>query len=161
MDERKASATVNVQDEVQPSEPVVDAQDGGVNLRLLAGLVAIPVVAAALIFGAMQWRQSNEMVQGPVVVDGKVIDSDLVLRLDPVVAMSDENYAETIAAVEAVDGVASVVFSPSPIVQGIVPDAPTLSYGDDLLLVTIDESATKAEVSSDISGLQGVLEIQD
>lgn len=152
---------MNVQDEVQPSEPVVDAQDGGVNLRLLAGLVAIPVVAAALIFGAMQWRQSNEMVQGPVVVDGKVIDSDLVLRLDPVVAMSDENYAETIAAVEAVDGVASVVFSPSPIVQGIVPDAPTLSYGDDLLLVTIDESATKAEVSSDISGLQGVLEIQD
>lgn len=130
------------------------------NPWLIAGLVAVPLVAAvAVIFMLLFARSSSSEVDlGNVTVEE--IDGDIVAVLEPVEVLVDAELDATIAAVEAVDGVASVVYSPSPVVQGIVPDAPTLAYGEDLLFVTLDDGAVEADVIEEINAVRGILGVR-
>ena len=130
------------------------------NPWLLVALIAVPVIAAtAVIFALLFARGSSADVElGDIAIEE--IDGDLVVELDVVEAMADAALDATIAEVEAVDGVASVVFSPSPVVQGIVPDAPKLAYGEDLLFVTLDEGVVEADVIDEINAVRGILGVR-
>jgi len=140
---------VSVQD--ANAQDANDAEvDGSMTPWLIGGLL---MVVGVVLVGLFLWqRESDDVKLGPEL-NGS--EADAVVVVDPIENMRGDHVDELIDRVLEVDGVATAVYSPSPVVQGIVPDAPTLSYGEDLVVLTFDEGVDADEVLERVRKVPG------